>query len=60
MVNLSTKIHAVVEALGNPVSFHLTAGQASDLDGADKLLPDIVAETVLGDKGYDANARVIE
>ncbi|XHX81251.1 MAG: IS5 family transposase [Stenomitos frigidus ULC029] len=57
---LSTKIHAVVDALGNPVSFHLTPGQASDLDGADQLLPTVAADTVLGDQGYDADARVIE
>jgi transposase len=57
---LSTKIHTVVDALGNPLSFHLTPGQASDLDGADLLLPDVVAQTVLGDKGYDADERVIE
>jgi transposase len=57
---LSTKIHAVVDALGNPISFHLTPGQASDLEGADQLLPQIVADTVLGDKGYDADERVIE
>jgi hypothetical protein len=31
LVGLSTKIHAVVDALGNPVSFHLTPGQACDL-----------------------------
>ena len=46
--------------MGNPLSFHLTTGQASDLDGADKLLPKVVADTVLADKGYDADARVIE
>lgn len=57
---MSTKIHAVVETLGNPISFHLTPGQASDLEGADQLLPDLVAETVLADKGYDADERVIE
>ncbi len=57
---LSTKIHPVVDALGNPLSFHLTPGQASDLDGADQLLPNVVAQTVLGDKGYDAARRVIE
>src|SRR4028119_2373370 len=44
----------------NPLSFHLTPGQASDLDGADQLLPDVVADTVLADKGYDADERVIE
>lgn len=57
---MSTKIHATVDALGNPLSFHLTPGQACDLDGADKLLPDLVADTVLADKAYDANERVIE
>ncbi|WP_242053834.1 IS5 family transposase [Nostoc sp. FACHB-888] len=57
---LSTKIHAVVDALGNPLSFHLTPGQICDLDGADQLLPNIVADTVLADKGYDADERVIE
>ena len=37
---LSTKIHATVDALGNPTGFHLTAGQAHDLEGADALLKD--------------------
>ena len=57
---MSTKIHAVVDALGNPISFHLTPGQASDLEGADQLLPEVMADTVLADKGYDADDRVIE
>jgi transposase len=29
---LSTKIHAMVDALGNPLAFLLTAGQAHDLE----------------------------
>jgi hypothetical protein len=33
---LSTKIHAVVDALGNPI-FFLTPGQTSDLVGASEL-----------------------
>jgi transposase len=57
---LSTKIHATVDALGNPLSFHLTPGQASDLEGADKLLPNGVADAVLADKAYDADERVIQ
>ncbi len=57
---LSTKIHAVSDALGNPTAFHLTPGQASDLDGADVLLPKLEAKQLLGDKGYDADERVIE
>jgi transposase len=46
--------------LGNPTSFHLTPGQACDLDGADVLLENINADTILADKGYDADERVIE
>jgi transposase len=57
---LSTKIHAIVDALGNPVCFHLTPGQACDLDGADVLLEQIAADILLADKGYDADERVIE
>lgn len=49
-----------MDALGNPTGFHLTGGQACDLDGADVLLPELEADTVLADKGYDADARVIE
>jgi transposase len=57
---LSTKIHALVDALGNPLSFLLTAGQAHDLKGADELLPQMQAATLLADKAYDADRRVIE
>jgi transposase len=46
--------------LGNPLSFHLTPGQACDLDGSDLLLPELTAQTILADKGYDADKRVIE
>ena len=56
---LSTKIHDLVDALGNPIGFHLTPGQASDLEGADVLLEELEAEILLGDKGYDADERVI-
>ena len=57
---LSTKIHAVVDALGNPTAFVLTPGQACDLDGADQLLPNIEADAILADKAYDAEDRVID
>lgn len=56
---MSTKINATVDALGNPTGFALTPGQACDLDGAEILLPLIEAHTVLADKGYDADERVI-
>lgn len=57
---MSTKIHAVVDALGNPTAFTLTPGQACDLDGADQLLSGIEADMLLADKAYDAEDRVIE
>ncbi len=57
---MSTKIHALVDALGNPLSFLLTPGQAHDLEGADALLPQMEADTLLADKAFDADQRVIE
>ena len=38
----------------------LTAGQASDLAGADALVPGMEAKVLLADKAYDADKRVIE
>ena len=52
---LSTKIHAAVDALGNPVRFILTEGQSSEHDQADALIEGFQADFVLADKGYDAN-----
>jgi len=57
---LSTKIHALVDALGNPLAFFLTAGQAHDLEGADALLPQMQADILVADKAFDADVRVIE
>ena len=57
---MSTKIHTMVDALGNPVDFFLTGGQAHDLAGADALLPELVAKTLIADKAYDADGRVLE
>jgi transposase len=57
---LSTKIHTLVDALGNPIGFHLTGGEAHDLVGADELLPDMEANTLIADKAFDADERVIK
>ena len=57
---MSTKIHTLVDALGNPLGFFLTPGQAHDLQGADALLPQMQAATLLADKAFDADQRVIE
>ena len=56
----STKIHATMDASGNPLSFHLTPAEAHHLDGADKLLAELVADSVLAEKAYHAQERVIE
>ena len=57
---MSTKIHTIVDALGNPIGFHLTGGEAHDLVGADHLLPQMQADTLLADKAFDADERVIQ
>ena len=50
----------MVDALGNPLAFLLTPRQVHDLDGADVLLPQMQADTLLADKAFDADKRVIE
>jgi transposase len=57
---LSTKIHTLVDAMGNPIGFFLTGGQAHDLVGADHLLPTMAADTLLADKAFDADDRVLD
>lgn len=50
----------MVDALGNPIALLLTPGQAHDLEGADVFLPQMQADTLLADKAFDADKRVIE
>jgi transposase len=57
---LSTKIHTLADALGNPVGFFLTGGEVHDLVGADHLLPDMQANLLIADKAFDADTRVLE
>ena len=59
---MSTKIHAICDALGNPTGFYLSEGQAHDLQGADALLPELSSEIglLLADKSYDAEDRVLK
>ena len=51
----TTKIHALVDALGNPLKFILTPGQRNDITQTQDLTKDITNTTVIADKGYDAN-----
>jgi transposase len=55
---LSTKIHATVDALGNPLRWILTGGEVADVTQAHALIEGFDAQTVVADKGYDANAFV--
>jgi transposase len=57
---LSTKIHTAVDALGNLIGFHLTEGQTCELDSADVLLPQLEAKTVIADKGFDTDKRLLD
>ena len=53
---MNTKLHAVTDANGRPLSFFITAGQVSDYTGAAALLDDLPkAKWMLADRGYDAD-----
>ncbi len=51
----STKIHVLVDALGNPLRFVLTAGQRHDLTQADSLIESFQFDYMIADTGYDAD-----
>jgi transposase len=55
---LTTKIHLLVNELGLPLEFRLTAGQVSDYAVAIELLGKRRAEAVIADKGYDSDQIV--
>jgi transposase len=54
----STKIHILVDALGNPVEFILTGGQQADVTQAEPLMQGHQADAVIADKAYDSDAVV--
>jgi len=54
---LTTKIHALVDANGNPIALKLTEGQAHDGRSADDLLENIgEGQILLADRAYDSDA----
>lgn len=53
---LTTKIHMLVDALGRPLRFIVTAGQVGDITQAPALLKGQSGDAVLADKAYDSNA----
>ena len=54
---LTSKIHALVDAEGRPVTLRLTGGQVADCKEAEALLDALgEGDILLADKGYDSNA----
>ena len=51
----TTKIHARVDALGNPLQFIVTPGQTHDITQAEALTQDLEGTTIIADKGYDCD-----
>jgi putative transposase len=52
----SRKLHALIDALGNPLTFSLTAGEMADISQAPALLEHVnELQAVLADKAYDAD-----
>lgn len=51
----TTKIHALTDALGNPLDFVLTPGQKNDITQAKTLMKSVSNSICLADKGYDAD-----
>ena len=54
----TSKIHAVVDGLGNLIAFTLTGGECSDVKKSYSLLKEYHNTTVVADKGYDSEALV--
>src|ERR1700747_3644101 len=55
---LTTKIHALVDALGNPVELMLTPGQDHDLVCAEPLIENVEPDALLGDKTFDSDSFI--
>jgi len=54
--SFTTKIHMVVDALGQALRFSLTPGQRHDITQASTLLQGFEDANIIADKGYDFNA----
>ncbi len=55
---LTTKIHALVDALGNPVEVMLSPGQDHDLTCAESLIEAVDPGALIADKAFDADAFI--
>jgi transposase len=55
----TTKIHAMVDALGNPIKFTLTPGQRHDIIQAKTLTETIKGIPLIADKAYDCDEFIM-
>ena len=55
---MTTKIHALVDALGNPVEVMLSPGQDHDLTCAESLIEAVDPDALIADKADDADAFI--
>ena len=57
---MTTKVHAVVDGLGNPLHFILSSGNRNDICLAQELLDgfELRGKLILADKGYDSDKFV--
>ena len=56
--DLTTKIHALVDALGNPVEVMLSPGQDHDLTCDQSLIEAVDPGALIADKAFDADAFI--
>lgn len=56
----NTKIHAIVDAYGNPVYFMISEGQRNDINFAIPLLKhvNLKGSNILADRGYDSDKLI--
>ena len=52
---MTTKIHAVVDALGNPIRINLSAGTVHDIVPANDMITGIHSSNILADRAYDCD-----
>jgi transposase len=54
----SSKIHALVDALGNPINFIITGGEVHDVTQGSNLIAGRKGNYILGDKSYDSKELI--
>ena len=55
---MTTKIHAVVDALGNPIRIKLSAGNVHDIVPANGMISGLHSSFVLADRAYDCDRLI--